>query len=541
MSEFIYKSKRIIGFKVIFVSLILFSTLLIGAPYHLSGGYGTKTKGGLAGRVIKVTNLKSEGSGSLRAACEASGERLIVFEVGGVIDLKKSSIKITDPHITIAGQTAPSPGITTIRGGIQVTTHDVVIQHIASRPGEAGEAKGSGWEVDGMSAYGTDAYNIVFDHCSSTWSTDENLSISGPPDSAPDESSHDVTLYGCLIAESLSHSTHSEGEHGKGTLLLEGVTNVSIIECLYAHNNRRNPFLKGNTRTVFVNNLIYNSGTQCIGMADRGKSGYLGKSNAVIVGNIWMTGPSSTRATFVASVEDRVCANVYFDDNLLQDRSGNNMSLTLADTFIKKVNKIYFWPEGLEAKPASEAISHVLRSVGARAKERDPIDQRIVQTVIDATGKILDSEQEVGGYPVYDTTYQVIEVPLIEGERQTWLDSLAINLEVDDTLDLSAVDPNASGVEEQYATHYPVELELNNYPNPFNPSTRIEYTLSHAVHVTLKIFNILGREVEMLVNEFQSPGRHQTRWDAKNNRSGLYFCHLTAGENTEILKLVLQY
>lgn len=544
MSQFTRNLYNITSLKSLIFCMVFFSTVLLGGSYHLTGGYGTQTKGGLNGRVIKVTHLGSDGPGSLKAACEDSGERLVVFEVGGVIDLEKTVIDITNPNITVAGQTAPSPGITIIKGGILVRTHDVVIQHIASRPGEAGVEKGGGWEVDGMSAYGTEAYNIVFDHCSVTWATDEGMSVSGPPDSAPGESSHDVTFYSCLIAETLSNSTHSEGEHSKGTLLLEGVTNVSIIECLYAHNNRRHPFMKGNTRAVIVNNLIYNPGSQCIGMADRGKSPYVGRSYASIVGNIYMTGPSTSRETFVASVEDRECASVYFKDNLLEDRSGNNMQLTLTDIFIKRLNSAPFWPEGLEAKPASEAIAKVLRSAGARAKERDPIDQRIVQTVIDADGKILDSEQEVGGYPDYDTVYQVVNVPATESERQAWLDSLALNLDTDSTLDLSslgitAVDSKKSVNDENYSVNDSFDLKLRNYPNPFNPTTNFEYTLNHSVPVTLRIFNILGQSVAMLVNEYQGPGEYQTMWNAENNNSGLYFCQLRAGKKSEVLKLVL--
>ncbi|MDZ7723218.1 MAG: T9SS type A sorting domain-containing protein [candidate division KSB1 bacterium] len=541
MSKFIlYKAmSKIVA--IVLLMLILFSSMLLGQPYYLSGGYGTNTQGGLNGKVIKVTCLNSDGPGSLRAACEASGERLVVFEVGGVIDLEKSSIKIKNPYITIAGQTAPSPGVTIIRGGLSVVTHDVVIQHLASRPGEAGEAKGSGWEVDGMSAYGVNAYNVVFDHCSVTWSTDENLSISGPPDSAPGESSHDVTLYGCLIAESLSHSTHSGGEHGKGTLLLEGITNVSIIGCLYAHNNRRNPFVKGNTRTVFVNNLIYNSGSQCIGMADRGKSPYVGKSHAVIMGNAWMTGPSSSRKVFVHGVEDRVCANVYFSDNFLQDRSGNHMELNLANIHIYQLNNAPLWFEGPEAKPASESISCVLRTAGARAADRDPVDQRIVQTVIDSTGAIIDSEQEVGGYPVYDVVNQPVEIPETEDLRRAWLDSLSQSIGTDTTLDLSEFESNASGVQEQDVNRNSFDYELSSYPNPFNPTTCIKYTLKSAEHVSVQIFNIVGRQVAMLFNGFQEAGQYQTSWYAGDNKSGLYFCRLRVGERTKILKLLLQH
>lgn len=118
-------------------------------PYYLSGGFGTETEGGLGGQVIKVTNLNRSGPGSLKAALEASGPRLVVFEVGGVINLERSNISIKNPNITIAGQTAPPPGITIIQGGISVQTHNVVIQHLAVRPGDGqptGKKRlGTGW------------------------------------------------------------------------------------------------------------------------------------------------------------------------------------------------------------------------------------------------------------------------------------------------------------------------------------------------------------------------------------------------------------
>ncbi|MBQ0072454.1 MAG: hypothetical protein KBS81_11490, partial [Spirochaetales bacterium] len=91
-------------------------------------GWGTETRGGLDGRIIRVTNLNASGPGSFTEAIKAEGPRTVVFEVGGVIDLEKQQIKINNPYLTIAGQTAPSPGITIIRGGLTINTHDVVIQ-----------------------------------------------------------------------------------------------------------------------------------------------------------------------------------------------------------------------------------------------------------------------------------------------------------------------------------------------------------------------------------------------------------------------------
>ena len=110
-------------------------------------GWAAETKGGTGGQVILVTNLDAKGPGSFRAALEAKGPRIVVFEVGGVIDLGAETLKVAEPYITIAGQTAPSPGITLIRGGIDITAHDVIVQHIRVRPGAAGGSWRKGPDV----------------------------------------------------------------------------------------------------------------------------------------------------------------------------------------------------------------------------------------------------------------------------------------------------------------------------------------------------------------------------------------------------------
>ena len=140
--------------------------------------FSVDTRAGQGGKILRVTNLDSEGPGSLRAALETKGPRTVLFEVGGVIDLGKKNLEIVEPFLTIAGQTAPSPGITIIRGAIYVRTHNILMQHLRVRPGDAGEPKQSGWSPDGISTFGGNAYNIVIDHCSISWAVDENLSTS---------------------------------------------------------------------------------------------------------------------------------------------------------------------------------------------------------------------------------------------------------------------------------------------------------------------------------------------------------------------------
>ncbi len=228
----------------------------------------TTTDGGRGGAIVRVTNLNPDGPGSFKAAVERKGPRIVVFEVGGVIDLGLSTLTISEPYLTIAGQTAPSPGITLIRGGVDIKSHNIIIQHIRVRTGASGSAKRSGWEADAMSTVG--ARNVIVDHCSMTWGLDENLSASGPRFTGKgvedwrNGTSHNITFSYNLLAESLANSSHPKGEHSKGTLIHDNATGILIYRNVYAHNYERNPLLKGGVQAAVVNNLIFNPGAQAI-------------------------------------------------------------------------------------------------------------------------------------------------------------------------------------------------------------------------------------------------------------------------------------
>ncbi len=226
------------------------------------------TRGGAGGRIIRVTNLNASGEGSFAAAVAETGPRIVVFEVGGVIDLQGAAVRIREPHLTVAGQTAPDPGITFIRGEFSVATHDVIVQHIAVRPGEFGRAKRSGWEADGLST--SSAHNVIVDHCSFSWATDENLSASGPrfKGATVEEwrraTSHRITFSHNIVAEGLRDSTHRKGEHSKGTLVHDNASQVLIFGNLYNANHERNPLVKGGAHVAVVNNLIHDFGAKAV-------------------------------------------------------------------------------------------------------------------------------------------------------------------------------------------------------------------------------------------------------------------------------------
>jgi hypothetical protein len=383
-------------------------TGLFGIPV-LPGvsGFGLDTRGGQGGKIIVVKNLNPNGEGSLAEALAYDGPRIIVFEVAGYIDLNKKSLKIKNPYITIAGQTAPAPGITLIKGGLGIGTHDVIVQHIKVRPGEAGGVKKGGWEVDGI---GTDgAYDVIIDHCSTSWSTDENLSASGPrfegknQDEWRQNTSHKITISNCIIAQGLSNSTHSKGEHSKGSLIHDNATEILVYGNLYADNVERNPFFKGGVQGSIVNNFIYNPGKAAIHYA---------LVESEWEGHEWITGKMSVEGNYIEygpNTSEKIAAGkfygpveVYWKDNMIVTK--NPVKEFSGNPII--VEKRPVWPYGLVPYPASEVKKLVLQTAGAFPWARDEIDKMIIAGARNGNGKIIDCESEAGGYPIVKPAYK---------------------------------------------------------------------------------------------------------------------------------------
>jgi hypothetical protein len=233
-------------------------------------GWAVGTMGGGGGRLLRVTTLAAAGPGSLREALESLGARQIVFEVGGVIDWAGTSVTLRHPFVTLAGQTAPSPGITLIRGELNIATHDVIVQHLAFRPGAWGRAPRSGGDQDGVSTQGG-AHHVIVDHCSFSWATDENLSVGGPrfgggADAAAwrRAAGHAITFSHNLVAEGLANSVHPKGEHSKGTLVHDNATGILLLGNVFASNRERNALFKGGVHAAMVNNLIVNPGAKAV-------------------------------------------------------------------------------------------------------------------------------------------------------------------------------------------------------------------------------------------------------------------------------------
>ncbi|MFC6634389.1 pectate lyase family protein [Microbulbifer taiwanensis] len=399
----------------------------VAVPLDLQelSGFGLDTRGGLDGRIVRVSNLNADGPGSLRAALQEKGARVVVFEVGGVIDLQRSSLALTEPFVTIAGQTAPSPGITLIRGGLSIRTHDVRVQHIRVRPGDAGQAPRSGWAPDGISVSGADAYRVHIDHCSVSWAVDENMSISGPRTLGPAHTARKVTISNSIIAEALDFSSHKKGRHSKGLLVHDFAGEVAIIGNLFAHNAERNPYFKAHTTGAVVNNLIYNADNFAIQLryqANEWRDARFRPRNARVsaVGNLLLYGrDSNSDLALIAHQGD-----AYLEDNRAFDLDGEPVPITQGVINLLKERPV--WPPGLEPLPAVAVEKHLLAHAGARPKDRDLVDRRIIWDIANRRGRIIDSQEEVGGYPASEPSYRPLSIPKAV---EPWLEQLAVELE----------------------------------------------------------------------------------------------------------------
>jgi hypothetical protein len=384
-------------------------------------GFGTTTTAGRGGDVVKVTSLAESGPGTLREAlAETSGARTVIFEVAGSIDLS-ADIHIREPFATVAGQTAPDPGITLIGAGIVVNTHDVLIQHIRARPGDRPDGPDPE-SRDGISVVGdrrgeTAVYNVVIDHCSVSWAIDEGVSTWYA-------NVRDVTFSNSIIAEQLSDSLHPENEHSKGLLIGDHSRRITVIGNLFAHNMRRNPMLKGDTSAIVAGNLIYNPGTAAIDFSDREFSG---PSRTTITNNVLIRGPDTAAWLRMITLASRVydTMQIYHAGNidLIIDDDADGPTATpdppttarpfqgspeIADVTVSAPPVSL---EPLDIPAVEEVYETVLTTAGARPSARDGIDRRIVQSVRTRSGVIIDSQEEVGGFPNPAPTTRTLTVP----------------------------------------------------------------------------------------------------------------------------------
>ena len=376
----------------------------VGLPaFPGAEGFGSTTRGGRGGRVIEVTNLNNDGQGSFREAVYADGPRIIVFRVGGIVDLH-GGISIRNPYITIAGQTAPGDGICLKNGVFHIGTHDVVVRHLRVRPGDGpGGGNPENRDCIDVSGDGDKVYSIVVDHCSFSWGLDENVATWYGP--------RDVTFQWCITSESLHDSLHPKGPHGMGMILGSQDNTITIHHCLLAHNNGRNALIgdtgknKGPSLVDFRNNVIYNHGRfSC--------SNVRGTTRINYVGNYIKMGPDGSQESprgcnFSASDEQLL----YVKGNLWPGMPEDETDDALVLGAVLGPNRTpppqrFVAPQPISVpfvttESATDAYESVLRHVGATLPVRDVVDARVIEEARRGDGRIIDTQADVGGWPVY--------------------------------------------------------------------------------------------------------------------------------------------
>lgn len=359
-------------------------------------GGGMYTLGGAGGDVYAVTSLEDTYSeGTLRFAVEQIGARTIVFEVNGTIKLTRA-LKIQRGDLTIAGQTAPGDGITIKNYPVIVDADNVIIRFLRFRMGDE-----KAMEADAIE--GQRRKNIIIDHCSMSWGTDECVSF---------YDNENFTLQWSLIAESLNRSVHEKGDHGYGGLW--GGYNATFYGNMLAHHKSRNPRFYGlrdgviREKAEMVNNVIYNWGDN---------SAYGGEGGSYnLINNYYKAGPGTKkhRSRIFEAYKTTEYGKFYISGNYVhgfsevtndnwkgvQLNGGGNMDDLKMD--------LPFSISGVLPLSAEEAYEEVLNHVGM-SMHRDEVDSRFVEEVKTGTATyggvwgsnsgIIDSQTDVGGWP----------------------------------------------------------------------------------------------------------------------------------------------
>ena len=349
-------------------------------------GFGAFTPGGRDGKTNYVENLNDSGPGSLRAAVESKGPRVVLFRVGGVIPLK-STLRIEEPFITIDGQDAPGSGIMLRNHGIEVRSHDVVLRYLRVRVGDddvrldTPRARDAYYGGAGEHAlyFIEGSKNCIADHLSLSWSTTKILSINHLADL--------ITVQWCILSEGLNFA-----DHGLGVIIGQG--RLTWHHNLIAHNQSRNPRFASLVDADFRNNVIY----------DWGDTAGLGEFDRVnYIGNYLKPGPSTRKEQrlFHDGVDVVMPGSLYLADNILDGNAQVNHDNWLGVGYDRATIGA---PKPFPAPPVATdppkiAFDRVLKEAGATLPRRDAVDERIVREVRDGTGHIIKWVKDTGGWP----------------------------------------------------------------------------------------------------------------------------------------------
>lgn len=406
-------------------------------------GFGIYTPAGRCGQIIKVSNLNDSGQGSLRQALRTEGPRIVVFEVSGVIRLR-DEIEIIHPNLTIAGQTAPSPGIIVIGAGIYINARDVLMQHISIFPGdEPGDPDYDNRDGISIGKVGVDVSNVVIDHVSVGWATDENIDVIDDTDN--------ITLRHILNVEPIVR-TRSLNRNAGFALLTYGEGKLDVQGSFFGHVRQRAPLSRiGNL--VFANNVLYDRGQSWIVLGNANGSGNPNESvsNTAIIGNVFIEGNSLSSSTedLPITITKKAMLNkgslLYVKDNYWSARPNSEQwDMVKNEPSYVKVNNELDILDGFQIKSGKDnIISWVIENVGSRPADRSEIDKRALRNFNSRNGRLLNCvsgcSSSAGGWPQFSKSKITLNIPERPHDDddddgysnvEEWLHELAARLEL---------------------------------------------------------------------------------------------------------------
>lgn len=360
-------------------------------------------------------------------AVKASGARVIIFETSGTIDID-GEILSTNSYCVIAGQTAPSPGICIKGGNLAIEGHHWLIQHQRFRAGDWGidEEQMDSFQIGDWTTL--ESYNIVIDHCTVSFGTDENFEIWSRSETSGygDGHIHDITVRYCLVSQPLDDTDHPKGAHGKGLIISGGVSDYSLQRNLFVHCPDRLPYIKHGTRGVVLNNVVHNPDyySSVYGADDGNQTA----SESAKVGCVVQSGVST------ASLKIRITADVHDDSEIFlsynifdgtQPDEGNDQwgSTYVSDGKSGAVR--------VDASPVDLSSYTILTSegdirsavscyVGARPQDRDSNEQEMVNDWITDDGVVINCVEagadprcarNAGGWPTLAENSRALTLP----------------------------------------------------------------------------------------------------------------------------------
>jgi hypothetical protein len=369
-------------------------------------GFGRFARGGRGGDVYHVRNLNDSGPGSLREGIEtATGPRTVVFDLSGTIELK-SRLTLDKSDFTLAGQTAPGDGITLKDFTFQIrNATNVIVRYLRCRLGDEHKEKGAKGGDDTFNTEDVD--RLMVDHCSFSWAIDGTHDL---------RRGGNVTVQWCILSEALNRSLHSKGAHAMCASYRDLSGNISLHHNLFSTCRDRHPTLgsaKAPPQYVidFRNNVIYN-------WSDGGTANFCDHF-VNCIGNVWRPGPATDPRKLPIAMKGSLpnMARGYMSGNLFQERDDLTTDNYAALDFRRWLHAGSSYQYRGSAKlwraeaapdlgactprtqPAIQAYERVLASSGA-SLHRDAVDVRVVENVRQRRGQVLDSEAEVGGWPL---------------------------------------------------------------------------------------------------------------------------------------------